>query len=110
MADEIKDNRAKSILTDAAASFIALETNGFSLITVTNVNITNHGKMADILVTVLPDKEAESAISFLKRKRGIFRDYLKDKTKLARIPFIDFNLDLGEKNRQRIDELTIPKT
>lgn len=109
MPDKIKDNRAKSILTDAAASFIAIETNGFSLITVTSVNITNHGKIADILVTVLPDKESESAINFLKRKRGIFRDYLKAKTKLSRIPFVDFNLDLGEKNRQRIDELTIRK-
>jgi ribosome-binding factor A len=109
MADPIKDNRAKSILTDAAASFIAVETNGLSLITVTNVNLTNHGKLADILVTVLPDKDASTAISFLKRKRGVFRDYLKAKTKLSRIPFVDFNLDLGEKNRQRIDELTLDR-
>ncbi len=107
MTDTIKDNRVRSIITDAAASFIATESNGRSLITVTNVIIEDRGRGANILVSILPDTAAANAIEFLKRKRGVFRDYLKEKTKLGRVPIVDFNLDIGEKNRQRIDELTL---
>ncbi len=106
MSDPKKDGRTESILADAAARFIARESNGTSLITVTGIRLSDRGKKADIMVTVLPDTETDGAIDFLKRKRGVFRDLLKEETRLPHIPFVDFVLDIGEKNRQRIDTLT----
>lgn len=103
MDNERKDNRAKSIITEAASTFIASESNHQSLITVTNVLLGDRGAKANILVSILPDEGAEGAVLFLKRKRGIFRDYLKTHTRLPRIPHVDFNIDYGEKNRQNVD-------
>ena len=41
---------------------------------------------------------------FLKRKRSDFRDFVKDNARLARIPFFDFEIDKGEKNRRQVEE------
>ena len=48
---------------------------------------------------------AKVEIDFAKRKRGELRDYLKQNLNIKSIPFIDIEIDLGEKNRQKIDEL-----
>ena len=45
-------------------------------------------------------------MDFAKRKRSEFRDYLKTESRLFKLPFVDFELDLGEKNRQKIDSLS----
>lgn len=101
-----KDKKMESVIVEAASQFIARETSGFSLITITGARIEDRGARAIILFTVLPDNEREAALGFLKRKRGVFRDYIKEKTRLHRIPLFDFELDRGEINRQRIDALT----
>jgi ribosome-binding factor A len=106
MNDPKKDGRTESILAETAALFIERESNAQSLITVTSVSLKNRGAEALIRVSVLPDDAADAALSFLKRKRGVFRQLIKETTRLHRIPFVDFELDIGEKNRQRVDELT----
>ena len=55
---------------------------------------------------VLPEKLENVALNFAKRVRTDFREYLKEHSVLRYLPTVDFALDLGEKNRQRIDELT----
>ena len=63
-------------------------------------------KNVTIYVSILPESQAEKALAFAKRMRSDFRDYLKEKTTMHPVPTVDFELDLGEKNRQRVDELT----
>ncbi|TSC86492.1 MAG: Ribosome-binding factor A [Parcubacteria group bacterium Gr01-1014_8] len=89
-----------------AADFIARESNRKSLITVTRADISPNLKNVSIFVSVLPKEQQGDAIAFLKRVRTDFHDFLKAKTVLMNVPTVDFVLDIGEENRQRIDELT----
>ncbi|MDP2593488.1 MAG: ribosome-binding factor A [bacterium] len=102
---EKRDERIKEVVRKAAALFLNKESNGSSLITVTDVALKNRGKKADIMITVLPENQEDAALDFSKRKRGEFREVLKHETSLQVLPFVDFLIDKGEKNRQRVDEL-----
>jgi ribosome-binding factor A len=104
---EIKDGRLKDLIRETAGEFIQLESNGLSLITVTRVEIGDRGARADIYFTVLPQDKEKAAQEFLKRKRPEFREFFTKKCRrMHHIPFFDFTLDLGEKNRQNIDEIS----
>jgi len=93
-------------LKNLAAEFLRYHGNLTSLITVTNVMLSKDEKSATIFFTVFPDSYEKTALEFAKRKRSEFKQYIRDKSVIGRIPFIDFAIDVGEKNRQRIDELT----
>jgi len=102
---EIKFERVREHLKDLAGKFIAEEGGIQSLITVTDLHLSEDQKYATIAVSVLPDEMTEQALAFLKRNRGDFREFVKKESRLRAIPTFDFILDLGEKNRQRVDEL-----
>lgn len=108
-----KDGRLKDIIQEFAAKFIQRESNYTSLITVTEVILADRGRRATIFFTVLPtggadtiESKEKAALDFMKRKRTEFRDYIQENSRLARIPFFDFEIDIGEKNRQKIDEIS----
>jgi ribosome-binding factor A len=61
---------------------------------------------ATVFVSVFPDTQSEHAIAFLNRHRDTLRDYLKKGSRLTHIPRITFQIDLGEKTRQRLDDIT----
>lgn len=100
-----KDKRSEEVIRELAARFLSLESNRTSLVTVTRVDVFNRGKNAVIFFTVLPENKEKAVLDFTKRKRAEFRDYMKEHSKLPIIPFVDFEIDFGEKNRQRVDEL-----
>ncbi len=95
------------IIKKAAAEFMQKESSGQSLITITRVELSNDEKYANILFTVLPEDKEEPALEFAKRMRSEFKEYIKNNTKLGRIPLFDFNIDLGEKHRQKIDIISL---
>ncbi len=97
--------RIRQELQRLAAVFLTRESNRSSLMTVTDCILSDDGKHLQILFTVLPESSEEAALAFAKRQRGEFRKYVKEHGKISRIPFFDFDIDRGEKNRQRIDEL-----
>ncbi len=103
---ENRSNKITKIIKNAAAEFMQKESNGASLITITGVRLSNDEKYANILFTVLPEDKEEAVLEFTKRMRSEFRQFVKSNTKLGRIPMFDFQIDLGEKHRQKID--TIP--
>lgn len=100
-----RDDRIKEILRDLGARFLLLNGNGSSLITVTNVELTSRGKNATIFFTVFPAEFEKTALEFAKRKRSEFKEFVMDHSKLGRVPQLDFEIDTGEKNRQKIDIL-----
>ena len=102
----LKDEKVKEIIRHEAANFLSRESNRTSLITVTDIVLKDRGTRALVLFTVIPDHAEEAALDFLRRKRRDLRDHLKKHTKLRTIPFIDKMLDHGERNRQKIDELS----
>lgn len=102
---KFKDEKAASLLTKMAAEYFENESSGQSLITVTRVDILDRGKRAIIFFTALPVEEEPKALEFAKRRRNDFRRFVMSKKSFGYAPRIDFQIDLGEHNRQRIDEL-----
>ena len=101
-----RDEKVYDAIKKTAAEFLQRESSYVSLITVTDVKLSKDGKNASVLFTVLPEHKEPEAIAFLKRKRGEFREYFMSKIRMGRVPTFDFDLDRGEKHRQKIDELT----
>ncbi len=102
----LRQNKVKENIRNITAQFLEMESNRLSLITVTDANVSKDLKKATIFVSVLPESKEESALNFLKRKRSDARNYLRNRLDMRTIPFLNFELDYGEKNRQRIDELS----
>ncbi len=101
-----KDDKLKEIIRELAAEYFSREANRLSLITITDVEVFNRGGKARILMTVLPESAEQSALDFAHRQLTEFRQYVMDKSRIGRIPFFEVALDVGEKNRQKIDELS----
>lgn len=87
----------------AAGLFMARESNRESLVTVTRADVSADLKNATIYLSVLPTEFEARALDFAKRQRPEFRTYLKSHAHFKTLPFIDFVLDYGEKNRQSVD-------
>ncbi len=114
-----RNEKISEILRDLGARFLLLNGNKSSLLTVTRAELTKDEKCATIFFTVLPcplalevasngrraEEFEKTALEFAKRKRGEFKEFVKENSKLGRIPQLDFEIDLGEKNRQKIDNL-----
>ena len=98
--------KVSELILHTASDFIKRESNRNSLITVTSVSVSDDLKYANIFVTVLPDNQEKAAMDFLKRSRSDFKKFFKEKSKVGQIPFFDFHIDLGEKHRQKIDEIS----
>jgi ribosome-binding factor A len=106
MINEIKQNRINEAIKDAAAEFLERESSGVSLITVTGTKISDKGKRITVLFTVLPEEKEGPAVEFANRQKNDFALFLKSRAKIGRLPSIDFEIDLGEKHRQKIDKLS----
>lgn len=97
--------KVANMIKELAAEFLARENNRTSLVTVTSANASPDLRKATVFITILPvEKEAE-VLDFARRKRSELRDILKKNMETKMVPFIDFAIDQGEKNRQKIDEL-----
>jgi len=101
-----RPEQANESIAHLAAQFLSQESNRESLITVTRSEMSSDYKNVLIYLSILPESQAEKALAFAKRIRTDFREYLKQKTQMHPVPTVDFEIDLGEKNRQRVDELT----
>ncbi len=100
-----RHERVASLIKHEAAAFINREANHDPMITVTRVGIAPDYRRATIFITTIPDGKEGDALIFLKRYAGEFRQFLKKNTNLKIIPHIEFDLDVGERHRQHIDEL-----
>ncbi len=103
--DTGKQEKIQSQIAQIAALFIERESNKTALITVTKVELIDRGRGANIYISVLPESGEESALNFLKRKRNDLRTAIKKGINMQNIPFIDVQIDKGEKARQTIDAL-----
>lgn len=104
MAD-FHDQKLVQSIKDIAGTFVQRESNGVSLITVTRVELSSKGDRAAIFVSVFPETQEETALAFLTRNRGEFKDMFKERVHVGRIPFFEFHLDPGEKLRNKINAL-----
>lgn len=102
---KFRDEKIISLIQHLAAEFIRDVAGPASLITVTNVTFSERTNNSTIFITVFPTEKEEVALEFARRKKSEFREYVREHVKMRAIPFFEFEIDRGEKNRQRIDEL-----
>ena len=100
-----RTEKIDTILREQSAIFFERESNRQALITITNSKLSSDNSYATLFVSVLPEKEEEKALEFLRRQVRDLRNYLRTHTKISRIPFITIELDKGEKNRQSLEDI-----
>ena len=100
-----KHARTASLIKNLAAEFFGREAFKDPLITVTDASVSDDLRTVKIFISVFPESGNEKALGFAERKRGLLADYFKSHSKLGRIPFIQVEIDAGEENRRRIEEL-----
>ncbi|OHA85323.1 MAG: hypothetical protein A2408_01155 [Candidatus Yonathbacteria bacterium RIFOXYC1_FULL_52_10] len=98
-------DRVEGLLRELAATFLERETDHTSLITVTRCTVSRDLTRSTVFFTVLPDSMEEQASAFVTRRMGAFREYVKSKTSLRRLPYFEAEFDKGERIRQKIDSL-----
>lgn len=101
----IKHQKAEEAVAHAAAEFIQRESGGQSMITITRALLSEDEKTMMLYISVLPEEKERVALDFLKRQRTELRHYIKERVRMQHIPFLDVEIDYGEKNRQQIDRL-----
>jgi len=102
-----RQNKVSEEIAHQASEFLVrFVRGGGALITVTRAAVAPNLRNITIFVSILPKSAEVEQLKALKRLRTDLRDYLKEKTVLRDVPTVDFELDIGEENRQRIDELT----
>ena len=100
-----RNEKLSSTIRELSAQWLEKENNRTSLITVTGAHVSSDFKKSTIYITVLPTNKERGALGFAKRKRGELRAYLKKNLSIKTIPFIDIEIDKGEKNRQNIERI-----
>jgi len=102
-------NRGEKIqeaVREVAAEYLAREAGPQSLITVTRVALSNDARDARVFITVLPESAEEAALAFIQRNRRDLAEFFRKRVRGAFPPHFEFLIDRGEKNRQRLDELS----
>lgn len=100
-----RNEKLPELLKNLAGEWIALESNRTSLITMTGAKLSPNGRRLSLLYTVLPEDKEAAVADFLQRRKRDFFAYVDKKARVGRMPETNFELDIGEKNRQRIDFL-----
>ena len=101
-----REEKLKKQIMEHAAKFIELDANRNALITVTNCDISPKQNHATVYVTILPEKQEEEIIKDLEAKAGEMRKYIFDHLRIRAVPALKIVIDYGEKNRQRVEELS----
>lgn len=99
-------DQVEETIAHLAGEFLARESGVKALITVTRAEMSDNYKQATIYLSVLPHTMEEEVMIFARRARSDFHDYVRDRSFFHPTPTVDFQLDWGERNRQRVDELT----
>ena len=106
---QARNERIEEALRMAAAEFLSREAGApplGGLITVTGAQVSEDAGRAVVRITVLPESYEGAALEFANRNRGEVAAYFRSRVRGVRPPRLMFELDRGEKNRQRLDELS----
>ncbi len=104
--DPHRQEKVESLLARYVGEFLSHEAGPMSLITVTRVTYNPKTKKAIVFLSVLPDSQEKTALAFAKRKSSDLREWIKEKVNMGSLPVFEFLIDIGEKNRQRVEDIS----
>lgn len=100
-----REEKLNTHLQKTLAQFIREELGVSPLVSVTRVEVARGLRSARAFITVFPDTDATAALATLEKKYGALMRYLAAHLRIKYLPSVSFEIDIGEKNRQRIEEL-----
>jgi ribosome-binding factor A len=100
-----RDEKIENRIKELAAIFIEKESGLTSMITVTRIELDDRRRNATIFITAIPEEREAAAFGFIRRNLREMRKFIQDNLKIRPIPYLKVEIDKGEKNRRRIDEL-----
>lgn len=104
--DANRHEKIAEALREVAAEFMSREANRNILLTVTRVMLSEDTKRATIYITALPEEGEQAAVDFANRNRAELKSFYKKRVRGGLPPDITFEIDYGDKNRRRLDELS----
>lgn len=100
-----RQTQVANLIKEEAAKYIAAEANTDPMITVTAASLSSDYRNATIYITTMPEGREQDALIFLKRAGREMRRFIMKHTNLKIMPHLSFDLDVGERHRQHIDEI-----
>jgi ribosome-binding factor A len=100
-----REEKIISILKKLFSDFFLKVDLDKNIITPTRVRLSKDLKSAKIFISVFPEGKESAALAVLKKHIKEFREYVGQKIKIRQLPWFEFEIDKGEKNRQRIEEI-----
>ena len=104
--NNVKSEKIRESIRHIAAEFLTEHDEGTALVTVTDVVLSPKADRATILITILPAEKEKEALKFAERQLSPLRHRIGERLSIHHLPFLSFAIDIGEKNRQKIEELS----
>lgn len=101
----LRIDKVNSLLRNIVSSFVGREFKDGIIITVTRVETSSDLRKAKIFVSVFPDNKSDDTLKLLQKKSWDLKKYAQPLLKMKFLPEFDFEIDYGEKNRQRLEEI-----
>lgn len=101
-----RQDRLNELMREIAADFVRDISNKQSLITITRADISPDIRSCTIFFTTIPAEQQQIAEDFLNRHGSELRGYVKSRLSIKRLPYFKFKVDLGERHRQHLDQIS----
>ncbi len=98
-----RQEKVEGRLQQIISTWLNKEANTQSVVTVTHCEVGRDLKNVTAFLSVFPESFEVKALEFAKRKRTEIRQLIADEMPMKTIPFVEFEIDAGEKNRQKIE-------
>jgi len=100
-----KEEKLTSILQRLIGEYMSRLDFNNSFVGVNRVELSKDLKIAGIFIGVYPEQNEKEALKTIKSKTAELRKNIKKNIRTRILPKLEFYIDEGEKNRQRVEEL-----
>lgn len=100
-----RQDKVSGRLQEIISKFLNEQAGIQSVITVTHCDVSRDLKKVTAYISVFPETQEEGALNFAKRQRQAIREVIAKEMPMKNIPFVEIEIDEGEKNRQRVEQL-----
>ena len=102
---KFRQERIEEEVAKNAANYFRQISSRESLINVTHVSVSPDLRNLIVMISIFPNEAEGKALQFCKRHEGNLRTYIAENMHIKFVPKVSIEIDKGEKNRQRIEEL-----
>jgi ribosome-binding factor A len=105
-----RTEKVQDAIRDIASNFFQREAHSGALLTITKASISSDLKFSTIYLTVFPTEKERLILEESRDRLHALREQMKKELPMKTLPYFSLEIDEGERNRQRIDELSSKTT